>query len=100
MEERWDPERDDPEMVALLEAFLVNHVLGTRNRFSWRDSHFPSSDCFLTIILNSKDYLRPRREVPSVILLHDLHFNEVGGSWNADGNSSDDDDSILCGSHS
>ncbi len=26
MEERWDPERDDPEVVALLEAFLVNHV--------------------------------------------------------------------------
>ena len=25
-------------------------------------------------------------------LLHDLHFNEVGGSGNADGNSSNDDD--------
>jgi hypothetical protein len=25
MEERWNPERDDPEVVALLEAFLVNH---------------------------------------------------------------------------
>jgi hypothetical protein len=24
--------------------------------------------------------------------LHDLHFNEVGGSWQADGDSSDDDD--------
>jgi len=23
--------------------------------------------------------------------LHDLHFDEVGGSWKADGNSSDDD---------
>jgi hypothetical protein len=27
MEERWDPERDDPEVVALLEAFLANHVV-------------------------------------------------------------------------
>jgi hypothetical protein len=34
MEERWNPERDDPEVVALLEAFLVNHVLRIRNRFS------------------------------------------------------------------
>ena len=25
-------------------------------------------------------------------LLHDLHFNEVGGSWNADGDPGDDDD--------
>ena len=23
-------------------------------------------------------------------LLHDLYFNEVGGPWNADGNSGDD----------
>jgi len=30
MEERWDPERDDPEVVALLEAFLVNHVFGNK----------------------------------------------------------------------
>jgi hypothetical protein len=37
MEERWNPERDDPEVVALLEAFLVNHVLETRNRFSWSE---------------------------------------------------------------
>jgi len=34
MEERWDPERDDPEVVTLLEAFLINRVLETRNRFS------------------------------------------------------------------
>jgi len=35
MEERWDPERDGPEVVALLEAFLVSHVLETGNRF-WK----------------------------------------------------------------
>jgi hypothetical protein len=27
MEERRDPERDDPEAVALLEAFLVKRVI-------------------------------------------------------------------------
>ena len=58
MEERWNPERDDPEVVALLEAFLVNHVLGTRNRFFWRDFYFPCGGCFLTITLNSEDDLR------------------------------------------
>jgi len=33
-------------------------------------------------------------------LLHDLHFNEIGGSGNADGDSSDDDDLISWSSHS
>jgi hypothetical protein len=37
MEERWNLERDDPEVAALLEAFLVNHVLETRNRFSKKE---------------------------------------------------------------
>jgi len=35
MEERWDPERDDPEVVALLEAFLVNHVFGNKEPVSF-----------------------------------------------------------------
>ncbi len=33
MEERWDPERNDPEVVALLEAFLVNTVWGQGTGF-------------------------------------------------------------------
>jgi hypothetical protein len=62
MEERWDSERDDPEVVALLEAFLVNQVWGTRNRFSRREFYFSSGGCFLTIILNFEDYLRLRTD--------------------------------------
>ncbi len=58
MEERWNPQRDDLEVVTLLEAFLVKHVLGTRSRFSWRDFYFPYGGCFLTLILNIEDYLR------------------------------------------